>query len=939
MRHQDSKTMIPSGFEPGIGWKVKTAARVRAWLLPATGSAPGIQEIKVKHGTVRRKARGWLLGFSLALAGTAAWAQDASQKIVQELDALEPGSAASALPLPADPLQIRTLAQSASQRVPLRVLVLPELANAKAALAAPAPGRPLQIGVGRALPDAADAAATDRLLTWTRTADGSQRAALGVRAPGAKGLRLGLRVDQLPQGARLRVYAPDTAETIEIAATEVLRTIQTNLNAGDNSAAARTYWLPMVQGTEAALEIELPAGVSPAQLKVSLPSVSHLTILPSDDQAIAKALSPECSVDAMCTSGNENEMRAVAMMMFTLSNGNTTYCTGTLLNNSKNDRTPYFLSANHCISTQTVASTLQTEWKWRSASCDSTKIDSAYTSVLGGAQLLYNNADSDTAFMRLNGSPPADAFFAGWDATAANLNTAVFGIHHPEGRVQEYAEGAIAGFTTCWPYSDGSFDCNANDLTPGSNNHYDVTFSRGLPISGSSGSALFTRDGRRIIGQYHGGEMNCYNPTKNFYGRFDLAYNAGLYRWLGSAPVSYAITGYAYAGGTISPASAQVQSGQTYTFTVTPNSGYYIALISGCNGTQFTGNNTNTTARTYTTGAVTGNCTVTAQFAQGTSTYTVSGSAYAGGTISPASAQVQSGQTYTFTVTPNSGYYISSISGCNGSAYTGNSSSTTARTYTTGAVTGNCTVTAQFAQGTPTYTVSGSAYAGGTISPASAQVQSGQTYTFTVTPNSGYYISSISGCNGMAYTGNSASTTARTYTTGAITSACTVYAQFAQGTPTYTVSGYVGADGGTISPASAQVQSGQTYTFTVTPNSGYYISSISGCNGTMFTGTSANTAARTYTTGAVTSNCTVTARFEKLGTYTISIQTSSIGGTISPTSAQVNPGATYTFTVIPDAGYYIAQVWGCNGTMFTGTSANTNTVSFAQNVIKLNSES
>jgi hypothetical protein len=232
---------------------------------------------------------GWLLALSLPFMAAAALAQDgASQPVVQELDALEPGTPANAPLLAAQPLQIRTLEQSAAQRVPPHVLVLPELANAKAALAAPAPGQPLQIGLARALPDAANASATAGLLTWTRAASGSQRAALSVRAPGAKALRLGLLVDQLPQGALLRVYAPGSAQTTEIAAAEVLRTIQVNVGAGDNSPAAHTYWLPTVDGAEAALEIELPAGSSPSQLKVSLPIVSHLVMLPADTGAMTK---------------------------------------------------------------------------------------------------------------------------------------------------------------------------------------------------------------------------------------------------------------------------------------------------------------------------------------------------------------------------------------------------------------------------------------------------------------------------------------------------------------------------------------------------------------------------------------------------------------------------------------------------------------------------
>lgn len=68
------------------------------------------------------------------------------------------------------------------------------------------------------------------------------------------------------------------------------------------------------------------------------------------------------------------------------------------------------------------------------------------------------------------------------------------------------------------------------------------------------------------------------------------------------------------------------------------------------------------------------------------------------------------------------------------------------------------------------YLVSTSAGAGGSISPTSAAVGYLATTSFIITPNSNYGINSVTGCNG--------SLSGSTYTTGAITSACTVTATF-----------------------------------------------------------------------------------------------------------------------------------------------------------------
>ena len=78
--------------------------------------------------------------------------------------------------------------------------------------------------------------------------------------------------------------------------------------------------------------------------------------------------------------------------------------------------------------------------------------------------------------------------------------------------------------------------------------------------------------------------------------------------------------------------------------------------------------------------------------------YTVSASVSGGnGTISPSSRLVSHGSTTTFSITPNTGYHISSVSGCNGSR--------NGSTYTTGAITGVCSVTASFTNAAPTVPV------------------------------------------------------------------------------------------------------------------------------------------------------------------------------------------------------------------------------------------
>jgi hypothetical protein len=129
---------------------------------------------------------------------------------------------------------------------------------------------------------------------------------------------------------------------------------------------------------------------------------------------------------------------------------------------------------------------------------------------------------------------------------------------------------------------------------------------------------------------------------------------------------------------------------------------------------------------------------------------TVTSSAGSGGTINPSGTfSVNYGATKSFTIAPSSDYNIATpIGGSCGGILNGSS-------YTTKAITGNCTVTATFVR--KTYIVTVSAGANGKISPSGYMtVNSGATQSFTVTPNAGYTASVGGTCggtpNGNTYT-------------------------------------------------------------------------------------------------------------------------------------------------------------------------------------------
>jgi hypothetical protein len=158
----------------------------------------------------------------------------------------------------------------------------------------------------------------------------------------------------------------------------------------------------------------------------------------------------------------------------------------------------------------------------------------------------------------------------------------------------------------------------------------------------------------------------------------------------------------------------------------------------------------------------------------GTATYTITPSAGANGSITPAkTVGVVSGSSATFTITANAGYHVNSLTVDGGAV-------TPVTSYTFSNVTANHTIAATFAADqVTTYTITPSAGAGGTISPATAQtVASGSDVTFTITPSAGYQVDAVT-ADGAPVT-----LTAGTYTFTNVTADHTIAATFKLAAPT-----------------------------------------------------------------------------------------------------------------------------------------------------------
>ena len=196
-----------------------------------------------------------------------------------------------------------------------------------------------------------------------------------------------------------------------------------------------------------------------------------------------------CEVDASCYA--DSEKNAVGRIMF--NDNGWKVCTGTLLNDLAQDRTPYFLTANHCVNSQAVAQTVEVYWFYQTTSCNSGVLRSWVHSP-PGANLLAAESSNDFSLLRLQNNAPNGAFFSAWTSAAQPTGTSVFGLHHPDG----YFPPSIPSYLRRSTGSIASTSFNCPDT--GLQNGYRAVWTSGLIERGSSGSGLFTSNGHQLVG-------------------------------------------------------------------------------------------------------------------------------------------------------------------------------------------------------------------------------------------------------------------------------------------------------------------------------------------------------------------------------------------------------------------------------------------------------
>jgi hypothetical protein len=381
-------------------------------------------------------------------------------------------------------------------------------------------GLPLQNGVERPLPKrqlvvlsptgAGSAAEPLAGGVVERGNDGTIRWGTAIRVDGAWRLRILLGALSLPPGTQAWVYGEGS---------EIVGPFGTELIGPDG-----TLWTPSVGGPEIRLELAVPTA-SPGGLEVPTLRVESVAeLFPLDERGLpvradAELQDTSCLIDAACAgsgdfSAIDTVKHAVAHLQFQVG-GSSYICTGSLVNDKvQGTWVPYLLTANHCFSTQSAASSLEAFFDYYASICGGAAPSLGSRPRSSGAALLKTSAANDFTFVRLNNLPNGRSFL-GWTTSEPGGGQKLHRISHPSGLKAHYSAGA-------------KIASPADTCGLGGANYHHTNPQDGSIAGGSSGAAITNANGQ-IVGQLYGFcgpnvEDPCDTRNRQVDGKFSVTF-------------------------------------------------------------------------------------------------------------------------------------------------------------------------------------------------------------------------------------------------------------------------------------------------------------------------------------------------------------------------------------------------------------------------------
>ena len=347
---------------------------------------------------------------------------------------------------------------------------------------------------------------------------------VGFESIGAKTINFIISDYELIDGAELYIYNSDRSQK--------MGPYTSNENTSINEI---TTW--PIDGDKVYMEFYEPADIVDQSTFTIKEMVHGYRSVTSQDVA-ERALndSGPCNLDADCPLGNnfDQQKRSVVMLV----SGGNGFCSGTLVNNTAQDRRPLILTANHCGAGPgneapvggTASWAFRFDWRSPNPVCadpiGTPSTDGPFLQTGNGVIVRASDGESDILLLEAT-APNAiptnwGVVFAGW-SRSTSLPSFTTGIHHPSGDIMKICRDNNAPSRT-----NVSFNGFINRVWF-INGNTQGGWEQGVTEPGSSGSQLLDDNGL-LIGVLSGGLAACLGNVDNgdiaFYGRLDEGWSA-----------------------------------------------------------------------------------------------------------------------------------------------------------------------------------------------------------------------------------------------------------------------------------------------------------------------------------------------------------------------------------------------------------------------------
>ncbi len=397
----------------------------------------------------------------------------------------------------------------ALQQPDLQTLALEDQANAESPY--PGPER-----MGYSIPVNVDLKSAGSMETLP---DGSKIWRLTLSSPGALALGVYYSNFFLPEGSSLFLYNESKTQVIGAFTSE-------------NNPESGLFATEFIEGDDVTLEYTEPAGTT-ERSAIFISEIAYAyRFITFESNGRETNLSLPCMINVKCSEGNgwEDQIQGIARLSIKIG-WSYYWCSGSLINNTSNDRMPYLLTAEHCGEGANASDLNQ--WifyfNYQSATCSGNYGPSSNTvngCTLKSKDPITGFDGSDWELVKLNSTPPVayNVYYNGWNRTNVPADSGKC-LHHPAGDIKKVSTFLTPMISSTW--------------WNGTPSHWRVAWSEtenGLSImeGGSSGSPIFDQD-HLIMGDLSGGYTSnaCDNPSPAWFGKV-------WYSWdqMGSTPAT-----------------------------------------------------------------------------------------------------------------------------------------------------------------------------------------------------------------------------------------------------------------------------------------------------------------------------------------------------------------------------------------------------------------